>query len=110
MSSQTSIIATHKQEKLNEDLQFDKGTTVDAVPRPAKGAVVSVASDSDEDGDVFKKNPFLDPDVAEHWAAVYEKEKYECRHIFDPTLTWTEEEEKNLVRRLDGRVCLWAVS
>jgi len=103
---------TKKQEKLDEGLQFDEATTfgADPVPIPKNGAFVSAASDSDEDGDAFKKNPFLDPDVAEHWIEVYEKAEYECRHVFDPSFTWTEEEEKKLVRRLDWRVCLWAVS
>ena len=69
----------------------------------------SATSESDEDGDAFHKNPFLDPDVAEHWSNVYEKSTYECRAEFDPAFTWTEEEEMKLVRRLDWRVCLWAV-
>ncbi|CAG8359404.1 unnamed protein product [Penicillium salamii] len=56
-----------------------------------------------------QKNPFLDPDVAEYWRTVYEKAQYECRHVFDPALTWPEEEERRLVRKLDWRICLWAV-
>lgn len=56
-----------------------------------------------------KNNPFLDPAVAEYWRGVYEKAHYECRDLFDPTLTWTEEEERLLVRKLDWRICLWAV-
>ncbi|KAK0113524.1 hypothetical protein ONS95_013778 [Cadophora gregata] len=68
----------------------------------------SASTTTDEDGADFKKNPFLDPDVAEHWATVYEKSQYECRGAFDPTFTWTDEEERKLVRRLDWRVCLWA--
>lgn len=55
------------------------------------------------------KNPFLDPDAAEYWRTVYEKAQYECRHVFDPSLTWSEDEEKRLVRKLDLRICLWAV-
>jgi hypothetical protein len=55
------------------------------------------------------KNPFLDPDIAAHWRLVYEKAQYECRHVFDPSLNWSEEEEKHLVRKLDWRICLWAV-
>lgn len=54
-------------------------------------------------------NPFADPEVAERYAAIYEKAQYECRHVFDPTLTWTPLEEKRLVRKLDWHVCLWAV-
>jgi hypothetical protein len=54
-------------------------------------------------------NPFLDPEVTERYREVYEKAHYECRHLFDPELTWTPEEERRLVRRTDWRVCLWAV-
>lgn len=66
-------------------------------------------SGSDDEG-YDNKNPFIDPDVAAHWRDVYEKSTYECRHLFDPNLTWTAEEEKRIVRKLDWRVCLWAVS
>ncbi|KAL1628701.1 hypothetical protein SLS56_005693 [Neofusicoccum ribis] len=65
------------------------------------------ADDNTSDGSL-SDNPFLDPDVAEHWATVYEKAQYECRSEFDPTYTWTPEEEKKLVRKLDFRVCAWA--
>jgi hypothetical protein len=95
--------------KLDEKLQYEETTTFSG-PLPNKDvAFVSTASDSDEDGEALKKNPFLDPDVAEHWTGVYEKSSYECRAVFDPSFTWTEEEERKLVRRLDWRVCLWAV-
>ncbi|SPQ22659.1 2c6f0967-05cf-4c22-9f40-71949ea67bb1 [Thermothielavioides terrestris] len=65
-------------------------------------------SGSDEEFYDVSKNPFLDPEVAAHWRQVYEDAKYECRHVLDPTLTWTEEEEKRIVRKLDLRVCTWA--
>ncbi|KAL6874441.1 MFS general substrate transporter [Trichoderma longibrachiatum] len=65
-------------------------------------------SGSEEGGYNEEKNPFRDSAVAQHWTEVYEKSQYECRHVFDPTLTWTEEEEKRLIRKLDWRVCLWA--
>ncbi len=67
-------------------------------------------SDSpDENGYDHRKNPFKEQTAAEHWRKVYEKSSYECRHVFDPSFTWSEEEEKRLVRKLDWRVCLWAV-
>jgi hypothetical protein len=109
-SAHASASSPQRQEKTNDGLQFDEATAFSADPVPKSGAFVSAASDSDEDGNEIKKNPFLDPDVAEHWSMVYEKAEYECRHVFDPSFTWTEEEEKKLVRRLDWRVCLWAVS
>ena len=65
-------------------------------------------SDSGEDDADIAKNPFLDPDVAAHWRKVYDDATYECRHVLDPHLTWSREEERRLVRKLDWRVCLWA--
>ncbi|KAI1258674.1 MFS general substrate transporter [Xylariaceae sp. FL1019] len=61
-----------------------------------------------EDDLTLKSNPFADPSVATHWRKVYNDAHYECRHLFDPSLDWTEEEEKKIVRKLDWRVCLWA--
>ncbi|KAG0645631.1 putative transporter [Hyphodiscus hymeniophilus] len=100
--------STRKQEKLDGSLQFDEVATFSGIPVPKNGPFIFTASDSDEDGEAIKRNPFLDPDVANHWTAVYKKAEYECRHVFDPSFTWAEEEEKKLVRRLDWRVCLWA--
>jgi hypothetical protein len=95
----------------SDDIAKSGGSSEHSASKPETfQADVYAVSDSDEDGQVFEKNPFLDPDVASHWAAVYEKSDYECRHVFDPAATWTEEEERKLVRRLDWRVCLWAVS
>jgi hypothetical protein len=98
-----------KQERLDDGLNYEEKTTF-SDPLPKGIDSVSAESVSDEDGVAFSKNPFLDPDVAAHWTAVYEKSQYECRHVFDPNFTWTEEEERKIVRRLDWRVCLWAVS
>lgn len=83
-------------------------------PSAAKDAATSNIADgadsSDDDGSAYEleKNPFLDPDVAAYWKGVYENASYECRHVFDPTFTWSAEEERALVRKLDWRVCLWA--
>jgi hypothetical protein len=92
----------------NDELHYDAATSF-SDPLPKDRDLTSITSDSDEEGLALRKNPFLDPDVAEYWAVTYEKSQYECRHVFDPTFTWTEEEERKLVRRLDWRVCLWAV-
>jgi hypothetical protein len=79
----------------------------------AKEGVVITEKDSFHatlaDDQELKKNPFADPDVAEYWRTVYDKSRYECRAVFDPTLEWTALEEKKLVRKLDWHVCLWAV-
>jgi len=104
----TSEPADHQQTTKSDEKILYEETTTFSDPLP-KADTFGSTSESDEDGEAFRKNPFLDPDVAEHWSTVYEKSQYECRAEFDPTFTWTEEEEKKLVRRLDWRVCLWAV-
>ncbi|KAH8726161.1 major facilitator superfamily domain-containing protein [Phaeosphaeriaceae sp. PMI808] len=53
-------------------------------------------------------HPFSDHVTAAHWRKVYENAKYEGSHRFDPKYTWTAEEEKSLVRKLDWRITLWA--
>lgn len=109
-ASDKSALEHNSSRETDETLPYEELTTF-ADPLPVKTSTfVSKTSDSDEDGSAFAKNPFLDPDMKEHWAAVYEKSQYECRHVFDPEFAWTEEEERRLVRRLDWRVCLWAVS
>ncbi|PNP42606.1 hypothetical protein TGAMA5MH_05347 [Trichoderma gamsii] len=75
---------------------------------PSEAQLLSGIPASEEGGYDEKKNPFRDPAVAQHWRDVYEKSQYECRHVFDPSLTWSEEEERRLVRKLDWRICLWA--
>ncbi|KAL4876041.1 major facilitator superfamily domain-containing protein [Aspergillus karnatakaensis] len=56
----------------------------------------------------LRDNPFADPEVAERYAALYEKAEYECRHVFDPKMRWSKEEERAIVRKIDWKVCLWA--
>jgi hypothetical protein len=59
------------------------------------------AAVSDEDSNTSPTNIFADPAVAAHYASVYEKSQYECRHVFDPELEWTKKEEKRVIRKLD---------
>ncbi|KAG8163266.1 hypothetical protein KVR01_006563 [Diaporthe batatas] len=89
------------------------GTVVDneiGDPLSRKAEIKEFSEDSgpEDSYDTYGKNPFLDEAVAEHWRQVYHESQYECRHVFDPALTWTEEEEKAIIRKLDWRVCLWA--
>ncbi len=109
-NGQSSNNSTAKLDKIDHKLQYEEVTTFSSDPIPKAGTFArSSTDDSDEDGQLFKKNPFLDPDVAEHWTAVYEKSRYESRKEFDPTLQWTEAEERKLVWKLDWHVCFWAV-
>lgn len=56
----------------------------------------------------YEDHPFAEPATAQYWRDRYEVAKYEGRHRFDPNYTWTAEEEKKLVRRLDWRITFWA--
>ncbi|KAF5973091.1 permease [Fusarium coicis] len=62
----------------------------------------------DETANSSIEHPFSDPEVADRWRKVYENAQYENRHRFDPNFTWTAQEEKKLVRKIDFRICLWA--
>ena len=61
------------------------------------------AYDSSDSISTLSENPFSDPDIKDHWVRVYEGAQYECRHIFDADASWTEEEEKKVIRKLDWR-------
>ncbi|MCJ1460647.1 hypothetical protein MMC28_011029, partial [Mycoblastus sanguinarius] len=60
----------------------------------------TIDDDNNADGNVFS-----DPRAVELYKPI---EKYEGRHRFDLHATWSDEEEKRLVRRLDWKICLWA--
>ncbi|RGP69043.1 hypothetical protein FSPOR_4913 [Fusarium sporotrichioides] len=73
-----------------------------------KGQDQSPLDSGDESGASSIEHPFSDPEIADRWRKVYEKAEYENRHRFDPSFTWTDGEEKKLVRKIDFRICLWA--
>ncbi|KAF1963214.1 MFS general substrate transporter [Byssothecium circinans] len=66
------------------------------------------SQNSDPDQPETNRHAFSDPVTAQYWRDVYEEAKYEGRHRFDPNYTWTAEEEKKLVRKLDLRITFWA--
>jgi len=81
----------------------DLGATTinqDATSTGSSGDEERAANDLGSDGE----HVFSDPKVAEYWRGVYENARYECRHRFDPSATWTPEEEKKLRRRVRGTV------
>jgi len=46
-------------------------------------------------------NIFTDPEIRDYYKKVYEEAQYECRHVFDADVEWSEAEEKKVVRKLD---------
>lgn len=56
----------------------------------------------------YNSHVFQDPVVCEYYKDLYEKTNYECRHHFDPEITWTLEEEKKILWINDWRVTFWA--
>jgi hypothetical protein len=85
-----------------ENLDEKTATATDITETNINGTLIA--------GHLDHSNPFSDPAVAEHYRELYEKSQYESRGAFDPTLEWTKEEERKLIRKLDWHVCLWAVS
>ncbi|QLQ78669.1 hypothetical protein HG537_0B00160 [Torulaspora globosa] len=51
---------------------------------------------------------FTNPQQAKYYRDLYESTDYECRHLFDPDMTWTEEEERSVVKKNDWYVTFWA--
>ncbi|KAF2768124.1 putative MFS transporter [Teratosphaeria nubilosa] len=86
--------------KLDESGAINEKATPYAERSPPPELREQISLDSEKP----KKNPFLDPKVAEHYRAIYESVQYECRHVFDPYLEWSEKDEKKLVRKLDWHV------
>lgn len=73
-----------------------------------RGSIKTDDTSGDEEASVAEQHIFSDPVVAERWRKVYEEAQYENRHRFDPAFTWSPEEERKLVRKIDRRimVCL----
>ena len=56
--------------------------------------------ESDETDDVDS----VENSLQKYYAPI---DSYEGKHRYDPKARWTPEEERNLVRRLDWRICSW---
>lgn len=74
----------------------------------ADGEVILTGNGDSELEEGYKHNIFKDPEVAAYYRDLYEKAQYEGRHVFDPELEWTKEEERKIVWKLEWRVALWA--
>ncbi|KAH9939829.1 major facilitator superfamily domain-containing protein [Amylocystis lapponica] len=88
--------------------------TLDAKAAPVvSDSASSIVKVSLDDGSVEKASPvivtqnsvFDDEVLAKHFVP---PDNYEGKHRFDPDATWTEAEEKKLVRRIDFRIALFA--
>ena len=71
-----------------------------ASPPRAESFVDGDSEKGDPDYGSYGDHIFSNPEVAAHWAAVYEKAHYEGRHRFDPTFTWSAAEERAVRRKV----------
>ncbi|KAH8807977.1 major facilitator superfamily domain-containing protein [Xylogone sp. PMI_703] len=104
-------ISRESSEKGDVTTKVPEAILQDAELITSKGNIVTkdgIVISTQENDASLSTNVFADPEVRAYYVGVYEKAKYECRHVFDPDLTWSAEEEKKLVRKLDWHVCLWA--
>lgn len=67
-----------------------------------------VIDPEDSSGSKAYNHIFKDPEAAAYWQNLYEETKYESRHLVDPELTWTPEEERKVVWKSDFHACFWA--
>nr|GAT54810.1 predicted protein [Mycena chlorophos] len=64
-----------------------------------------VSVDAQPDAIATRRSVYDDPNLAQHY---WPKKDYENMHRFDPTARWTNREERDLVRKIDWKVMLWA--
>ena len=104
---QSDSASTHSSERIATDkIIIPKAALKDAELVTAQGNVITkdgVIISTQDSNQSLPTNIFQDPEVKSYYIDLYEKSKYECRHVFDADLTWTPEEEKRLVRKLDVR-------
>ncbi|ODV86306.1 hypothetical protein CANARDRAFT_197159 [[Candida] arabinofermentans NRRL YB-2248] len=94
-----------KDKKVDSDETKSVDVGIETIP---KSASFSSLNDQSSSETLDSNNPFSNPVVEKHYAELYESTKYECRHHFDAKFTWTPEEEKNVVWKLEWRVTLLA--
>ena len=51
---------------------------------------------------------FKDPKKLAYYSKMYDESDYECRHLLDPDLTWTKEEDRKIVWKNDWNVTFFA--
>lgn len=72
-------------------------------------SIKSISSDDEYDNfEPIDSNPFLDENLASYYKKVYDDCEYECRHVFDPSLSWSQWEEEAVIKKLDYRIAFFA--
>ncbi|OBT56275.1 hypothetical protein VE04_02501 [Pseudogymnoascus sp. 24MN13] len=104
-SDRTSVSSEGKQGVIPGNLLDGAQIVTKSGNLVTKDGVVVSTQESDSS---LSTNVFADPEIRDFYVKMYEKAKYECRHVFDADLTWSAEEEKKLIRKVDWRICLWA--
>lgn len=113
-SKNEALRAEGPNESRNDDMR-DKIEAGDALPDSQ--SITSSKTDIEaepkktsykDDYGSTDEHVFSEPKIADYWRNIYEKAQYEGRHRFDPTFTWTAEEEIKLKRKVDWRIITWA--
>lgn len=84
--------------------------TKEKILESGRDSAASISEESLADAEGYgssRDHIFSDPAVADYWRGVYEKAGYENRHRFQPDFTWTAEEERRVLRKIDFRIMVW---
>ncbi len=90
--------STSQTKVLDELGCTDKEGATAATVATSGGQDNDITQDIDGDYGSYGGHVFSDPKVADYWKDVYENARYEGRHRFDPSFTWSAAEEKRLKR------------
>ncbi|KIW49334.1 hypothetical protein, variant [Exophiala xenobiotica] len=99
--------STSQTKVLDELGCTDKEGATAATVATSGGQDNDITQDIDGDYGSYGGHVFSDPKVADYWKDVYENARYEGRHRFDPSFTWSAAEEKRLKRKVDYRIMAW---
>jgi hypothetical protein len=85
--AETTPLLSSRQSDISDNMSKANSEVTSKQASDEQKVIEGSAASSTDGGD--EKNPFLDPEVSEYWRLAYEKSQYECRHVFDPNLTWS---------------------
>lgn len=122
ISCSNNIVVQYSSTATEAEIEYATESTALLSPQSKKkdSTIISVISidedksfnsrnfDFENNDNGTEHNVFANPDVAAYYRKVYENAEYEGRHVFDPEMTWSKDEERRVLWKIEWNVLLWA--